>query len=151
MYLLRIIQISSCCVRVSSDGSHFCSVGSGKKAILFDGKTGERVSYLGDPAKKEAHSGGIYGVSSMYMLDYYMYIEKINVQCSGYIQFIFLSHIRSSYVSQYAHTLCMHVKGYLHVHVHINVHVCCVNVHVHVNVSFVMCYHCVLRLMNYQE
>ena len=145
MYLLRIIQISSCCVRVSSDGSHFCSVGSDKKAILFDGKTGERVCYLGDPAKKEAHSGGIYGVSSINMLHYYMYIEKINVQCSAF------GHIRSSYLSQYAHTLCMHVKGYLHVHVHINVHVCCVNVLVHVNVSFVMCYYCVLRLMNYQE
>ena len=76
------------CVRFSPDGSHFCSVGSDKKAILFDGKTGERVGYLGDPAKKEAHSGGIYGVSSINI-----YIKKINVQCSTYIQFIFLSHI----------------------------------------------------------
>ena len=105
------------CVHFSPNGSHFCSVGSDKKAILFDGKTGERVCYLGDPAKKEAHSGGIYGVSSIYMSDYYMYIEKINVQCSEYIQFIFLSHIRSSYVTQYAYT-CMSRVTYMYKHMY---------------------------------
>ena len=50
------------------DRTKFRSVWSDKKAILFDGKTEERVCNLGDPAKKEAHSGGIYGVSSIYVL-----------------------------------------------------------------------------------
>ena len=74
------------------------------------------VIYLGDPVKKEAHSGGIYGVSSIYMLDYYMYIEKINVQCSEYIKFIFLSHIWFSYLSQYTCTLytCMSRVTYMY-------------------------------------
>ena len=68
------------------------------------------------------------------------------MQCI-YTVYIFKSHLVQLRDSVYIY---MHVKGYLHVHicirVHINIHVYRVNVHV--IVSFGMCYHCVLRLMN---
>ncbi|KAK3253192.1 hypothetical protein CYMTET_37542 [Cymbomonas tetramitiformis] len=48
------------CVRFSPNGERFMSVGSDKKGILFDGKTGEVVCEL--PAK-ENHQGSIYACS----------------------------------------------------------------------------------------
>lgn len=48
-------------VRFSPDGAYFVSVGMDGKVILFDGKTGEKVSELSsDP---NSHTGGIYSVS----------------------------------------------------------------------------------------
>lgn len=46
-------------VRYSPDGERFASGAADGRVILYDGKTGERVSELGSPA---AHSGSIYSL-----------------------------------------------------------------------------------------
>ncbi|KAJ1394223.1 WD40/YVTN repeat-like-containing domain superfamily [Sesbania bispinosa] len=48
------------CVRYSPDGSKFLSVGSDKKGIIFDGKTGEKI---GELSSEGGHTGSIYAVS----------------------------------------------------------------------------------------
>ena len=47
-------------VRYSPDGEVFCSGGADGKAVLFNGKTGEKIGSLGGD---KAHNGGIYAVS----------------------------------------------------------------------------------------
>lgn len=47
-------------VRYSPKGEVFCSGGADGKAVLYEGKTGEKICSLGG---EKAHSGGIYGVS----------------------------------------------------------------------------------------
>lgn len=47
-------------VRYSPGGEVYCSGGADGKAILFDGKTGDKVGSLGGD---KAHSGGIYALS----------------------------------------------------------------------------------------
>ncbi|KAF6021051.1 WDR1 [Bugula neritina] len=47
------------CVRYSPNSQKFVSGGADGRAFVYDGKTGEKVGELGDPA----HKGGIYGVS----------------------------------------------------------------------------------------
>ncbi|XP_021727298.1 actin-interacting protein 1-1-like [Chenopodium quinoa] len=48
------------CVRFSSDGSKFITVGSDKKGIIYEGKTGEK---LGELSAQDGHQGSIYAVS----------------------------------------------------------------------------------------
>ncbi|GLT37433.1 hypothetical protein SLA2020_117510 [Shorea laevis] len=48
------------CVRFSPDGSKFISVGSDKKGIIFDGKSGEKI---GELSSEDGHKGSIYSVS----------------------------------------------------------------------------------------
>ena len=46
-------------MRYSPGGEVYCSGGADGVALLFDGKTGEKIGSLGG---KKAHSGGIYAV-----------------------------------------------------------------------------------------
>lgn len=48
------------CVRFSPDGSKFITVGSDKKGMVYEGKTGEK---LGELSAQDAHQGSIYAVS----------------------------------------------------------------------------------------
>ena len=48
------------CVRYSPDGSKFITVGSDKKGIIYDGKTGDK---LGEFSNEDGHKGSIYAVS----------------------------------------------------------------------------------------
>ncbi len=48
-------------VRFSPSGELFCTGGADGQALLFDGKTAEKVGALGGDSP--AHSGGIYCVS----------------------------------------------------------------------------------------
>lgn len=48
------------CVRYSPDGSKFLSVGSDKRGIIFDGKSGEKI---GELSSEGGHTGSIYAVS----------------------------------------------------------------------------------------
>ncbi|KAM9814304.1 WD repeat-containing protein 1 [Neosynchiropus ocellatus] len=47
-------------VRFSPDGKHFVTAGADGQILLFDGKTGDKISSLGG---EKAHKGGIYAVS----------------------------------------------------------------------------------------
>jgi WD40 repeat protein len=52
------------CVRYSPDGAFYVSVGSDKKVLVFDGKTGKLVREIADgKGKNEQHTGTIYSVS----------------------------------------------------------------------------------------
>lgn len=48
------------CVRFSPDGSKFITVGSDKKGIIYEGKTGEKI---GELSAQDGHQGSIYAVS----------------------------------------------------------------------------------------
>ena len=48
------------CVRFSPDGTRFISVSSGKKGLIFDGKSRERI---GELSPEDGHKGSIYAVS----------------------------------------------------------------------------------------
>ncbi|KAJ8382280.1 hypothetical protein SKAU_G00030580 [Synaphobranchus kaupii] len=48
------------CVRFSPDGNHYAAAGSDGKIVLYDGKTGEKITALGG---EKAHEGGIYAIS----------------------------------------------------------------------------------------
>ncbi|KAJ8437839.1 hypothetical protein Cgig2_000393 [Carnegiea gigantea] len=48
------------CVRFSPDGTKFITVGSDKKGILYEGKTGEKI---GELSSQGGHQGSIYAVS----------------------------------------------------------------------------------------
>ncbi|KAJ7520469.1 hypothetical protein O6H91_19G007100 [Diphasiastrum complanatum] len=48
------------CVRFSSDGSKFITVGSDKKGVIFSGKTGEKIGQL---STENGHTGSIYSAS----------------------------------------------------------------------------------------
>ncbi|KDP26225.1 hypothetical protein JCGZ_22471 [Jatropha curcas] len=48
------------CVRYSPDGSKCISVGSDKKGIIYDGKTGEIIGHL---SQEDGHTSSIYAVS----------------------------------------------------------------------------------------
>uniref|UniRef100_A0A0C9RR32 TSA: Wollemia nobilis Ref_Wollemi_Transcript_95_2686 transcribed RNA sequence n=1 Tax=Wollemia nobilis TaxID=56998 RepID=A0A0C9RR32_9CONI len=48
------------CVRFSPDGSKFISVGSDRKGVLYDGKTGGKI---GELSKDGGHTGSIYAAS----------------------------------------------------------------------------------------
>ena len=47
------------CVRFSPDGAHAASVGSDKKVVIYDGKTGAVEKELVDPAKAQNHQSSI--------------------------------------------------------------------------------------------
>ncbi|KAL2462834.1 transducin family protein/WD-40 repeat family protein [Forsythia ovata] len=48
------------CVRFSPDGSKFITVGSDKKGLIYDAKSGEKI---GELSSEDGHSGSIYAVS----------------------------------------------------------------------------------------
>ncbi|KAL0441968.1 UNVERIFIED_CONTAM: Actin-interacting protein 1-2 [Sesamum radiatum] len=48
------------CVRFSPDGSKFISVGSDKKGIIYDAKTGD---IIGELSSEDGHKGSIYAIS----------------------------------------------------------------------------------------
>lgn len=48
------------CVRFSPDGSKFITVGSDKKGLIYDAKTGEKI---GELSSEDGHKGSIYAVS----------------------------------------------------------------------------------------
>ena len=47
-------------MRFSPDGSKFITVGSDKKGIIYEAKTGEK---LGELSAEDGHQGSIYAVS----------------------------------------------------------------------------------------
>ena len=47
------------CVRYNTQGTHFATVSSDGRIFVYDGKTGDLIKQLGDPA----HKGGIYACS----------------------------------------------------------------------------------------
>lgn len=50
------------CVRFSPDGTKFVTAGADGKCFVHDGKTGDLISELNEPAGK-IHKGGVYGIS----------------------------------------------------------------------------------------
>ncbi|XP_075050766.1 WD repeat-containing protein 1 [Mixophyes fleayi] len=48
------------CVRFSPDGNRFATAGADGQILLYDGKTGEKITNLGG---EKAHDGGIYAIS----------------------------------------------------------------------------------------
>ena len=51
------------CVRYNPNGANFCTVSSDKRALLFDGKTGEQIGEMKSDENGMAHNGGVMALS----------------------------------------------------------------------------------------
>ena len=63
--------------RFSPDGSKYVTSGSDGKAFVYDGKTGELLGEMNEPAGK-IHKGGVYGVSLFLSLPSFIFWSFFN-------------------------------------------------------------------------